>query len=69
MQVYTNQFKLKIGDKCPVLFQYPIKIFEEDANAASKDNVHKYTNDEITRVVDYAQKKIEMLVGKFIHSG
>ena len=31
--------------------------------------MHKYTVDEITRVVDYAQKKIEMLVGKYIHSG
>ena len=36
---------------------------------ADQDNVHKFSVDEITRVVDYCQKKIELLVGKFIHSG
>ena len=36
---------------------------------ANEDNVHKYTIDEITRVVDYCQRNIEQLVGKFIHSG
>ena len=68
VQVHTNQFKLKIGEKCPILFQYPVRIHEED-EMADQDNVHKFSVDEITRVVDYCQKKIELLVGKFIHSG
>jgi len=68
LQVYTNQFKLKIGKNCPVFFQYPIKINEEGENA-DQDDVHKYTIDEMTRAVDSCQKKIELLVGKYIHSG
>lgn len=31
--------------------------------------MHQYTIDEITKVVDRESKRIEMLVGKFIHSG
>ena len=45
-----------------------MRIFEEDEQANQID-VHKYTVDEITKVVDFSQKKIEMCMGKFIHSG
>ena len=51
-----------------MLFQYPIRIYEEGDNA-NHDNVHKYSVDEMTKVVDYCGKKIEMLVGKYFHSG
>ena len=69
--VHTNQFKLKIGKNCPVLYQYPISIKDEEDDDANSDSidVHKYTMDEMTKVVDREQKKIECLVGKFIHSG
>ena len=66
--VYTNQFQLNIGKNCPTLFQYPIRINEEQVNSDQMD-IHKYTLDEITKVVDCVSKKIELLVGKFIHSG
>jgi hypothetical protein len=66
--VYTNQFQLNIGKNCPVLFQYPISI-EEELEECDKENVHKYTVDEYTKVVDRETKRIELLVGKFIHSG
>lgn len=68
LQVYTNQFKLRIGDKCPVLFQYPLRI-QEEIEMSGNDNAHTYTIDEITKAVDYCKTKIELLVGKFIHSG
>lgn len=51
--VHTNQFKLSIGKNCPILFQYPVRIFEEDEQANQID-VHKYTVDEITKVVDFS---------------
>lgn len=67
--VQTNQFKIKIGENCPVLFQYPLSILEEEANSANSVDVHTYTMDEVTKVVDREKKNIELLVGKFIHSG
>lgn len=57
MKVYTNQFKLSIGKNCPIFFQYPIKILEEDASA-DLDGVHKYTMDEMTKVVDRETKRM-----------
>lgn len=59
---------MKIGTNAPQMYQYPLRIKEnedDDVNLTMK----KYSLHEMEKVVDREKKKIEMLIGKFLHSG
>jgi len=57
---------MKIGKNAPQMFQYPLRIRDDVDDPQSE---YKCTQFEMDKVVDREKKRIEMLVGKYIHSG
>jgi hypothetical protein len=56
---------MKIGKNAPEIFQYPIMI----KNTEGEDETYKFTSFEMGKIVDRMTKKLEVCLGKFIHSG
>jgi hypothetical protein len=56
---------MKIGTNCPQIYQYPISVETPD----QKDETMKYTPFEIGKIVDRQSKKLEVVLGKYMHSG
>jgi hypothetical protein len=56
---------MRIGQNAPEIFQYPVKI----ENADGQDETFKFTPFEVGKIVDRLSKKLEMVIGKYIHSG
>ena len=67
-QFVTNQFKMTIGKNAPQIFQYPISIVEIGGEEGC-DNAPPITPFELAKVVDMNNRKIELLIGKYIYSG
>ena len=57
---------MRIGKNAPQMFQYPLRIRDDIEDPNSE---YKCTQYEMEKVVDRERKRIEMLVGKYIHSG
>lgn len=68
-QFVTNQFKMTIGKNAPQIFQYPISIVEIGEEEADSQNAPPITPFELAKVVDMNNRKIELLIGKYIYSG
>ena len=56
---------MRIGQNAPQIFQYPVKI----ENADEQDETYKFTGFEVGKIVDRLHRKLEMVLGKYIHSG
>ena len=56
---------MRIGKKAPEIFQYPVKI----ENAEQQDETHNFDDKQISKIVERLSKKLEMVLGKYIHSG
>lgn len=66
MKFTTNQFRLQISKDAPTFYQYPITIHSDDADG--KDT-YDYSPFEVQKIVRRAQKKIDMMIGQFLHWG
>lgn len=62
---------MKIGANAPQIHQYPISIFNGsvDAQTVQNTSAYEYNSFEIGKVIDRETKRIELMIGKFIHSG
>ena len=69
VQFYTNQFKMKIGQNAPQIYQYPLNLFQGEDPTEEEDGSYKFTPLEVGKVVDREKQRIELLIGKFIYSG
>lgn len=56
---------MRIGNNAPQIFQYPVSIESPDGN----DETLKYSTFDIGKIVDRLSKKLEVVLGKYIHSG
>ena len=56
---------MKIGKRCPVMYQYPLRIETND----QVDETLKYTTFEIERIVAKLKKKLEVVLGQYMHHG
>ena len=56
---------MKIGKRCPVMYQYPLRIETSD----QVDETLKYTTFEIEKIVAKLKKKLEVVLGQYMHHG
>ena len=59
---------MTIGSNAPQMYQYPLRIKEHPDDDETK-TMQNYSLFEMEKCVDRERKKIEMLIGKFLHSG
>jgi hypothetical protein len=58
----TNQFVMKIGQQCPMMYQYPLRIVNTD----EVDETLKYTTFELEKIAARLKKKLEVVLGTYM---
>lgn len=66
MRFTTNQFRLKISNDAPTFYQYPISIHNDDEDDI---DTYDYSPFELQKIVRKVQRKLESLMGQFLHWG
>lgn len=61
----TNQFVMKIGKKCPTMYQYPLRI----ENTEEVDETLKYTTFELEKIAAKLRRKLEVVLGTYMQHG